>query len=396
MLTTDELLSILHDIESDRVERTASTTDTDKFCQAVCAFANDLPNHRKPGYLIIGANDDGSLSGLKVTDDLLRNLGGIRSDGNILPLPAMTVQKRDDIPGGELALVAVLPSDTPPVRYKGQVWIRVGPRRAIASESEERILWERRTAFSATFDATPCIGCRFEDLLPDLFSITYLPNAVPPEVLKENSRDVREQMASLSFYDLQGDCATFAGALLFSKHSRHWLPGAYVQFVRFNGVNITNEPLDEHQFTGDLLTMLRELDAFLPGQIRSRPVPVSVLRDEQVSDYPFFALREFLMNAIMHRSYQSNAPVRFYWFDDRVEIQNPGGLYGGATPENFPRQNAYRNPVVASAMKVLGYVRTFGSGVLKAQEVLARNGNPPPEFTKDQPNYFLVTVRRRP
>ncbi|HUT04654.1 MAG TPA: ATP-binding protein [bacterium] len=394
MLTKDELVSILHDIESDRVERTTSIKDTDKFCQAVCAFANDLPNHRKPGYLIIGANDDGSLSGLKVTDQLLQNLGGIRSDGNILPLPAMTVQKRDDVPGGELALVAVLPSDIPPVRYKGQVWIRVGPRRAIASESEERILWERRTAFSATFDATPCFECRFEDLVPDLFSITYLPNAVAPEIIKENRRDVREQMSSLSFYDLQRNCATFAGALLFAKYARHWLPGAYVQFVRFDGVNITDEPIDEHQFAGDLLTVLRELDAFLPGQIRSRPVPVSVLRDEQIYDYPLFALREFLMNAIMHRSYQSNAPVRFYWFDDRVEIQNPGGLYGEATPENFPKQNAYRNPVVASAMKVLGYVHTFASGVLKAQEAIERNGNQPPEFTTDEPHFFLVKVPR--
>jgi len=102
------------------------------------------------------------------------------------------------------------------------------------------------------------------------------------------------------------------------------------------------------------------------------------------------------MNAIMHRFYQSNAPVRFYWFDDRVEVQNPGGLYGGATPENFPRQNAYRNPVVASAMKMLGYVHTFGSGVLKAQEAIVRNGNPPAEFQMDDPHFFLVKVRRRP
>jgi len=271
MLTTDELLVLLKDIESDRVERTTSTSDTDKFSQAVCAFANDLPNHRKPCYLIIGASNDGTLSGLNVTIQLLQNLGGIRSDGNILPLPAMTVQKRADVPGGELALVEVLPSDIPPVRYKGQVWIRVGPRRAIASESEERILRERRTSFSATYDASPCFECRFEDLVADIFSITYLPNAVPPEVLKENRRDVRERMSSLGFYDLDKDCATFAGALLFAKYPRHWLPGAYVQFVRFDGVSITDEPMDEHQFAGDLLTVLRELDAFLPAQIRSRP-----------------------------------------------------------------------------------------------------------------------------
>ena len=90
MLTGAQLTELLSDLESDRVERTVSEKDTDKFGQAICAFANDFPNHRQPGYLLIGVNDDGSLSGLKVTDQLLQNLGAIRANGNVLPSPAMT------------------------------------------------------------------------------------------------------------------------------------------------------------------------------------------------------------------------------------------------------------------------------------------------------------------
>ena len=100
------------------------------------------------------------------------------------------------------------------------------------------------------------------------------------------------------------------------------------------------------------------------------------------------------MNAIMHRLYESTSPIRFYWFSDRIEVQNPGGLFGEATPENFPRQNSYRNPVVAEAMKVLGYVNKYGRGVLRAQEALRINGNPPLDF-KFEPTYFLAIVRRR-
>ena len=73
-------------------------------------------------------------------------------------------------------------------------------------------------------------------------------------------------------------------------------------------------------------------------------------------DYPEWALRELLTNAVMHRNYDSNAPIRFYAFSDHIEIQNPGGLYGEATPENFPTRNDYRNPVIAEAMKSLGFV----------------------------------------
>ena len=100
MLTKDQLVALLADIESDRVERTTSTGKTDKFGEAMCAFANDLPGHGRPGYLIIGAYDDGALSGLTVTDELLKNLAAIRSDGNLLPQPTINVA-RFQLPDGD-------------------------------------------------------------------------------------------------------------------------------------------------------------------------------------------------------------------------------------------------------------------------------------------------------
>lgn len=74
MITKEEIQELLHTTETFRVERTVSTGDMDKFQEAICAFANDLPNSRKKGYLIIGAYDNGELSGLKVTDDLLKKV----------------------------------------------------------------------------------------------------------------------------------------------------------------------------------------------------------------------------------------------------------------------------------------------------------------------------------
>ena len=395
MLNQQELQRLLKDIESDRVERTCATTGTEKnkTCEAICAFANDFPNHRQPGYFFIGVDPQGKPVGIRVTEELLEELGAIRSDGNILPTPAMTVQKKE-FNGVEFVVVEVFPSDLPPVRYKGRVCIRVGPRRANASEQEERILSERRIAFHLTFDAMPCQECTLNDLSEDMFRLTYLPNAIAADVLKENNRDIAEQMASLRFYDLKRQCATVAGALLFGKDTLRWVPGAYVQFVRYDGERLTDEPLNERRFSGDLLTLLRELDAFLPLQLKSRPEASSALQEKLVQEYPTVALRELLMNAVMHRSYESTAPIRFYWFNNRVEIQSPGGLCGEARPENFPRQNAYRNPVIAEAMKVLGFVNKFGGGVLHAQEALAANGNPPPEFTLDETTHFLVTIRR--
>jgi len=391
MLSKEKLLKLLQDIEADNIERTVATKDTDKFGEAVCAFSNDLPGRRQPGYLLIGAKDNGELSGLKVSDELLKNLGGIRSDGNIQPLPSINVQKFS-FPEGDVAVVEVLPSDLPPVRYKGRVWIRVGPRRATASESDERILTEKRTALIKTFDVRPCVGSSLNDLALDLFVLTYRSNAIEENVIRENNRDIRHQLSSLRFFDLNKNCATFAGILLFGKDPLYWLPGAYIQFVRFAGNNLSDEPIQQLTFSGDLLTVLRELDSFLPLQIKSWQEKASSLREQEKTDYPSIALRELLMNAVMHRTYESNTPIRFYWFNDRVDIQSPGGLYGETTPENFPMQNSYRNPVIAESMKVLGYVNKFGRGILRTQEVLAKNGNPPAEF--DFKSTFFLAVTR--
>ena len=90
----------------------------DKFCEAICAFSNDLPDSRQKGYLLIGAHDDGRLSGLKVDDALLKKISGIRSDGNILPLPVMTVERLEFL-DGDLLVAEVSPSLLPPVRYRG-------------------------------------------------------------------------------------------------------------------------------------------------------------------------------------------------------------------------------------------------------------------------------------
>jgi ATP-dependent DNA helicase RecG len=393
MLTTEQLTALIADIESDRVERTTSTKDTNKFGEAICAFANDFPNYRQPGYLLVGVADSGNANGLKVSDELLRDLSALRSNVNLEPLPAMTVQKHT-LPEGDVAVVEVLPSDLPPVRYKGRVWIRVGPSRRGANQQEERILTEKRTALQKTFDTRTCQGCAIDDLALDLFLVTYLPSAVARDVIEENNRSVKEQMASLRFYNLAADCPTNAGALMFAKETLQWIPGAYVQFVRWSGTTMADDPVHERRFSGDLLSVLREIQGFLSLPTQSYPVAKSALREQTETDYPSVAIRELLWNAVMHRSYESNAPVRFYWYDDRIEIQNPGGLYGMASPENFPSQTDYRNPVVAEAMATLGYVNAFGRGVIRAQDALRKNGNPTAEFTFEA-SHVLATIRRK-
>lgn len=132
-ISTEEIRAMLNDLESDRIERTISTTNTDKFGQAICAFANDLPNHQQTGYLFLGVKENGEIQPINVTDELLKNIAAIRTDGNIQPQPSMTVEKVP-MPEGDIIKVEVQPHIFPPVRYKGRIWTRVGPRKGIASD----------------------------------------------------------------------------------------------------------------------------------------------------------------------------------------------------------------------------------------------------------------------
>ena len=392
MIMKDEIQSLLHSTETYRIERTISTGNMDKFCEAICAFANDLPDSRKKGYLLIGAYDDGRLSGLKVDDDLLKKIAAIRSDGNILPLPVMAVDKVE-FPEGDLLVAEVSPSLLPPVRYRGRVFVRIGPRRDIASEAEERLLTERRAAYMATFDATPCLGSSLDDLDLDYIENTYLPSVVDADILSQDKRDIKDKLASIHLYDRTHDCLTYAAIILFGKNPRYYMPGNYVQYVRFQGTEKGGDVLNEKRFQGPLYRMLPTLESFVSDAIiTQRPVTASLFREKTIINYPKNALRELMMNACMHRDYQSNMPIRLYQFDDHIEIMNAGGLYGEARPENFPMVNDYRNPIVAEAMKEMKYVNMFNQGVKRVQDMLRENGNREAVFDVSKLTVFCVDV----
>ncbi|MEW6209304.1 MAG: ATP-binding protein, partial [Acidobacteriota bacterium] len=360
-------------------------------------FANDLPDHRQPGVVFIGVDDKGNFANLSITDELLRNLAGMRSDGNILPIPTILVQKRT-LKGKELAVVMVYPSDAPPVRYHSQVWVRVGPRRARATAEEERRLAEKRRARDLPFDLHPIASATLDDLDLDYFRRVYLPATLPPDVLGQNQRSIEHQLTSMRLATVDAPpIPTVLGILSIGKDPRQFIPGDYIQFLRIDGAELTDPIKDQKEIDGPLPDMLRLLDEKFQAHISVTSDPTASIEIKR-ADYPVVALQQLARNAIMHRYYEgTNAPVRVIWFNDRIEISNPGGPFGQVSRQNFgqPGITDYRNPHLAAVMKDLGYVQRFGIGIQLARKELEKNGNPPPDFEVDDTN-ILVTVRRRP
>lgn len=382
----DEALErVLVDLESDRVERKESFRGDapTKVREAVCAFANDLPGHGLPGIVFIGVRDDGKLAGVTVTDELLRQLSDIRTDGNIVPPPSLIVEKRL-LRGAEVAVITVSPADAPPVRYKGRIWIRVGPRRGLASAQDERVLNERRRHRDRPFDVQQVPSSTLEDLDRRRFVDEYLGHAVAPDVLAANERSEREQLAATKMVWTADDpTPTVLGVLVLCPRARDFLAGAYIQFLRIAGRDLADPVVDELAVDGTVSDVLRRIDEKLTSHNR---VGVNISKgaiEQRTFIYPAVALQQLVRNAVLHRSYEAtNAPVRVTWYDDRIEIGNPGGPFGTVTPENFgqPGRTDYRNPNLAEALRVLGFVQRFGVGIATARRALVDNGNPLPEF----------------
>lgn len=394
-LSDETLLMLLDDIESDRVERKASYKGSvpKKAHQAVCAFCNDLPGHDEPGILFIGAEDNGEPSGLEITDQLLQTLAHIKTDGNILPLPVLLIEKRN-LKGADMAVVTVMPSAMPPVKYDGRIWIRTGPSRSIAGEQEERILNEKRRYKNLPFDIYPIPSAKITDLSKGVFENEYLPQAFAEDVLESNGRVYEERLSSCKMIvSPQDTTPTVLGLLAVGKSPQDFLPGAYIQFLRIDGTELADPVIDEDNIGGALVEMMRRIEEKLKSHNR---VAVDITsgpthRTEQA--YPPVALQQILYNAVLHRTYErTNAPVRVYWFNDRIEINSPGGPYGNVTSENFgsPGITDYRNPNIADVLKTFGFIQAFGRGIATAEREMQKNGNSFLEFETNQSTVVCI------
>lgn len=393
--TDQELENLLREGEADLMERKPSPADTGDIRKDICAFANDLPGHQKPGVVFVGVHDDGRCANLKVTDQTLQNLAHLRSDGQITPFPSLVVHRRV-LNGCEMAVIMVSPSDSPPVRYNGRCWIRVGTRRDTASPEEEVRLSERRRHKDQPFDLRSVESATVADFDLTLFQRRYLAAAVAPEVIEQNNRSLADQLKALRMLT-PDEKPTVLGCLVLAKEPTNFIGGAYLQFLRIDGTSLGDPIQDAERITGPLPDLIDRLDAKLEAHITTGVDVSSGPTEVRQPSYPLGALQQLTRNAILHRTYEStNAPVRVTWFRDRIEIISPGGVYGSVTPETFgqPGVADYRNLHLAEAMRILGYVQKFGMGIEMARAELRKNGNPEVQFDV-KPNFIFCILRPR-
>jgi ATP-dependent DNA helicase RecG len=188
---------------------------------------------------------------------------------------------------------------------------------------------------------------------------------------------------------------TVAALLFFGRDPQHFLPWAQVTAARIPGADLSAAPSDAKSLSGTLPDILEDAVRFLNVHLRTAH-RIQGFEPETYPELPAEALRETIVNALAHRDYIVNAPVRLFIFDDRVEVRTPGGLPNTVTIEAIKLGAAHvlRNPTLYTMFSRLGMVTGIGSGVYRTIQLVKQATGQEPAFFSEG-NELVVSLPRR-
>ncbi|MEP7364060.1 MAG: helix-turn-helix domain-containing protein [Acidobacteriota bacterium] len=381
-----DLVNLLSQHEGKKLEFKRDLSSPEGVLRALVAFANT-----SGGTLLVGVEDGTKrVQGVRDVMAMEERLANLIAD-NITPrlVPSIEV-----VPWRKTHVLAVEvhPSQTRPhylnrLGPKEGVMVRVGStnRRADASSIEEMGRYGRATSFD-------------EEPMPDLNS-EAIDFRVASEYFPAERKLTAEALQSLKITASYHKkiVPTIGGMLLFGKNRLEHFPDAWVQIGRFAGVD-KRRILDSAAIRTYLPGVPAEVIAFLQKHMMREAVIGAVKRTD-VWTLPVVAIREAMINAIVHADYgQQGSPIRVALFDDRLEIENPGLLPFGLTIEDIQKGiSKLRNRVLGRVFQELGLVEHWGSGVRRMTAACLDRGLPAPVFEEIGTHFrvTLSTVRRR-
>jgi ATP-dependent DNA helicase RecG len=367
-----------------------SEPDAEQVAETLVAFANS-----DGGTLVVGVDSKGRPSGATYPDELEEIL--LAAIARCRP-PVQTEWQQEETQAGIVVMIRVPRSPELHSLDDGRVLIRAGATNRPLSGDQIRQL--AATKSSGDFEMEVVPGAEREDLDDEVIQ-AYL------EKRSERSRrplvgDVDELLLEIDAIDQTGR-PTVSGILLFSANPQAFLPQSGLTFVRFVGT----EPRGEdglagygrrEEIGGPLARLVEQTWAVLLEEMHVGAVVKGLEREER-TEYPPFAVREALVNAVCHRDYRLRGRrIEIRKFADRLEIISPGGLPGFITLDNIVDEHFSRNPRIVAGLYQWGYIEELGLGVDRMIEEMTQAGHPPPSF-KETPYSFtvgLANVRERP
>lgn len=364
---------VLQDGEGQSIEFKRSLEKIDR---EMVAFAN-----ASGGSIFIGIDDNGSIVGVSPTNRLLSQIHDIGR--NCDPPLNLKIQKHENI-----IEVVVPEGKNKPYSCHGGFYLRIGPTSQKLSRDEisRFAIGEGRVHFDEEVNSRFEYPAHFSKERYDHFcKLTGISLHFPIEDVLQNINAAEKQAGRLLF--------TNAAILFFAKDPQHFFPEAYITAVRYRGDD-RYAILDRKDMKGDPIAQIEEAFLFCKRHTQESIVIAKKAQHLTVEDYPVVAVREAIVNAVMHRDYfYDSSHTYIHLFDSKMEIENPGGLFPGLHFEDLGKRSVRRNRLLADLLFRAKFIEMVGSGVQRIYQSLKENGNPPPEIQAT--NFFRVLYKKR-
>jgi len=347
--------------------------------QTVVALTNTYGGH-----VIIGINDKGRVKGVKLGKETLKDWYNEITQ-NIEPKINFRIEKVK-VKDKYVVVLDVPEAPIKPISYRGRCYKRVRNSNKIMLPSEIAELHNFYTGKS--WDALECEASVRDLEKKKVEEYVKLANSTGRRKFKEDWLTVLKKLS------LVKKKATWAVVLLFGKEPQRFLLSSAVHCGKFK--HDKTVILDDLMVETDLINAVDEVMKFITRHISVRYEFEGKPRRKEIWEYPLEALREAVINAIVHRDYRIPANIQLEIYDDRIEIWSPGKLPPGITVEDLYKkehQSVVRNQLIAQVFYDIGFIERYGSGTTKIIELCKEHGLPLPEF-KEIFNGFLVIFRK--
>lgn len=402
MMSVDEIWSKLNEIrpvdmkEDNRIERKVAGVTARTLGDYCSVFANTAPDG---GIILVGVEDDGSISGCNGTP--LSHMNELQRAGDVFCPDARYENKiikmanRKGEPDTILALRINYRADKLVETTSCEAFIRRGSSKRKLSDEEKRDL--RNTKGQLELEREP-VNLRYpDDFRPDL--IRQFVTAVRDErrALADRSEEEILVLRHLATTTRGRIVPNLACALLFAKDPTAIVPGCRIRFLRYDGVvEKTGEDynaIKSEWIEGTVPELIVNAEKIIDTQVRDFSRLGKDNKFYSFPEYPKAAWYEAIVNACVHRSYAMKGMNIFVkMFDDKLVIESPGGFPPFVTPENIYDMHQPRNPHLMDAMYYMKFVQCAHEGTRRIRDYMEKSGLPAPVFSQKELGNVLVQV----
>jgi len=383
-MNTIELLELINKGEGYHLEFKLEEENNEDFAKTIVCFANT-----DGGKILIGVDDTGNIIGVSDIDKVMLRMDDIAL--NRCEPPVIIFQESINFDGKNVVIVNVEKGKQRPYRTKsGHYYIRSSNRCRQATKEELLRLFQ--STKSLFYDEIPINNAKLTDLDFSAFKFflrTYL------NIKTNNEEEIINYLCNFHLLEKESLTPTFTGIIFFAYNPQDFVSESRIVCANIEGIDISQTDLETKNLTGKISDLINNIEDFFK-LVLSNKHKIKDFQPESEFEIPMTALREAIVNAIAHRDYTINAPIRVLIFTNRVEIHSPGRLPNTVTVESIKVGGSHvlRNPTIYNMLLKMKMVTDLGSGVRRIIKLVKEHLNEDVGFENTE-NEFVIKIPRK-